>query len=688
MSGSSEVSVCLDSGITSLPGVGEKRADLLAQLNIATVRDLLFHFPRGYQDRRSPVPLGEVGDGDVVTVCAEVVKSRIVRLRRGLSLAEVSLRDASGSLKAIWFGQPYLAQAFKAGASGFFSGQAGKWNGLALRNPEYELLAGDDDDRLNSGCIVPVYRLTEGVSQRMIRRLVRTALDHLAEPIADSLPRQLRATYDYPPADSGLRTIHFPGDMDAAKAARNRFAYEELLGIQLGVLLARQTRHHESKAYRHAVDGERLRALRASLPFALTGAQQRAVADILDDMASDRPMVRLLQGDVGCGKTAVALHAIAAAADGGFQTALMAPTEILAEQHALTLREALAPLRIEVVSLTGSTAGSRAVVEALASGACHVVAGTHALIQDRVSFHRLGLVIIDEQHRFGVVQRAALLEKGLTPDMLHMTATPIPRTLAVTVYGGMDVTVIDELPPNRAPIKTARVPPAKVPGLYSYICEQAAQGRQTYIICPLVEESLSRELTAVTTHFEQLAEGPLKGLRLGLLHGRLTSSEKDDVMHRFKRGDLDALVSTTVIEVGIDCPNATTIVIEDAAQFGLPQLHQLRGRVGRGSVASRCFLLGKPRTPEGRQRLEILCGTQSGFDIAEADLEMRGPGEFRGVRQAGLSDLRVADLIRDVRILDAARRDAQALLDADPALASPDHAALATAARAFASLSA
>ncbi|MBX7258015.1 MAG: ATP-dependent DNA helicase RecG [Candidatus Hydrogenedentes bacterium] len=680
--------IALDSHVTSLPGVGDKRAELLAQLNIATVRDLLFHFPRSYQDRRNPTPLGEINDGDTVTVCAEVVKSRILRLRRGLSMAEVSLRDASGTLKAIWFGQPYLAQAFKAGARGFFSGQAGKWNGLALRNPEYELLTGDEDDLLNSGRIVPVYRLTEGVSQRMLRRLVRTALDGLREAIADALPPDLAGKYSYPPADAGLRTIHFPEELDAAKAARNRFAYEELLGIQLGVLLARQARRHESKAYRHVTDGERLGALRTSLPFALTGAQQRAVADILEDMASERPMVRLLQGDVGCGKTAVALHAIAAAADGGFQTALMAPTEILAEQHALTLRDALGPLGIEVASLTGSTAGARGVVEALASGECHVIVGTHALIQDRVSFHRLGLVIIDEQHRFGVVQRAALLEKGLNPDMLHMTATPIPRTLAVTVYGGMDVTVIDELPPNRAPVKTSRVPPAKVPGLYDYIREQAAQGRQTYIICPLVEESLARALTAVTTHFEQLGEGPLKGMRLGLLHGRLSSSEKDEVMHRFKRGDLDVLVSTTVIEVGIDCPNATTIVIEDAAQFGLPQLHQLRGRVGRGNVASRCFLLGKPKTPDGRQRLEILCGTNSGFEIAESDLEMRGPGEFRGVRQAGLSDLRVADLIRDVRILDAARRDAQAILEVDPGLALQEHAALAVAARSFAALTA
>ena len=431
------------------------------------------------------------------------------------------------------------------------------------------------------------------------------------------------------------------------------------------------------------MDGPTLQAFRKSLPFALTPAQERAVADILDDMASPRPMLRLLQGDVGCGKTAVALHAIAAALDGGFQIALMAPTEILAEQHGLSLRELLGDMGVSIEVLTGSTSGAAAVRRRVASGETHVVIGTHALIQKNTSFSRLGLAIVDEQHRFGVMQRGTLVEKGLNPDVLHMTATPIPRTLAITVYGGMDISVIDEMPPGRLPVKTRRVTPAKESDLYQYIRDQARQGRQAYVICPLVDESDKQDLTAVTTHYRELSSGPLAQARTALLHGRMSGAEKDEVMHRFKRGEIDVLFSTTVIEVGIDAPNAVIIAIEDAAQFGLTQLHQLRGRVGRGAAQSHCFLLGKPKTKDGRHRVEIMCKTTSGFDIAEEDLALRGPGEFYGVRQAGLSDLHVADLIRDVRLLDQARRDAQDILEDDPWLEEPAYRHLRAAAEHF-----
>jgi ATP-dependent DNA helicase RecG len=375
---------------------------------------------------------------------------------------------------------------------------------------------------------------------------------------------------------------------------------------------------------------------------------------------------------------------MAAAADGGFQTALMAPTEILAEQHGLHLRQMLEPLGLRVEILTGSMRGARGVRDRIAAGHAEVVVGTHALIQKATTFHQLGLVIIDEQHRFGVTQRNTLTAKGLTPDILHMTATPIPRTLAITVYGGMDVSVIDELPPGRLPVKTSRITPGKVPDLYHYVRKQAHEGYQTYIICPLIEESETREdLTPVIRHFEELSSGPLEGLRTELLHGRLDASEKDAIMRRFKAGEVDVLFSTTVIEVGIDVAAATTMIIEDAAQFGLTQLHQLRGRVGRGSRQSHCFLLGAPKTKDGKRRLEVLCQCNSGFDIAEEDLLLRGPGEFYGIRQAGLSDLRVADLIRDVRLLDHARRDAQEILARDPALRAPEHTALAREASRF-----
>jgi ATP-dependent DNA helicase RecG len=678
----------LDDSIISLHGVGEKRAEALAQLGIESVRDLLFHFPRAYEDRRNVTSIIDVKEGESVTLLAEVVKSRVVRLRRRLALAEVALKDDTGALRAVWFGQDYLARMFKPGARGFFTGTVGKWDGPALRNPDYELLTDDEDDLLNTGRIVPVYRLTEGVTQRMLRRLVRTALDALAEPLAETLPNAIRERHDFPLANDAMRVVHFPDDFDAARVARNRFAFEELLGIQVGVLASRARRHHEHKKNIHVIDGPHLAALRRGIPFALTKTQQRSIDDILQDMASTRPMVRLLQGDVGCGKTIVALHAIAAAADGGYQTAIMAPTEILAEQHAITLRDYLAPLGIETVVLTGSTADARGVRARIADGGVQVVVGTHALIQGSTQFHRLGLVVVDEQHRFGVMQRSTLAEKGLEPDILQMTATPIPRTLAITVYGGMDISVIDELPPGRTPVKTRRITPAKVADMYDYLRKQAVRGLQTYIVCPLVEESAARDAKAVTKHYNELVSGPLNGLRVGLMHGRLAGREKDAVMHAFKRGELDVLVSTSVIEVGIDCPNATTMIIEDASQFGLTQLHQLRGRVGRGSEASHCFLLGKAKTDDGRKRVEIMCATTNGFDVAEADLELRGPGEFQGVRQAGMGDLRVADLVRDARLLDAARREAEELLKADSGLALPEHAALKSAAERFAEVNA
>ncbi len=677
-----------DDEIAALPGVGEKRAELLANLGVATVRDLLFHFPRDYQDRRAVTPIAQLQEGDKVTVEAEVVKARPMRMRGRGSATEAILRDASGEVRVIWFGMGFLARTFKAGTRGFFTGAVGKWKGLALRHPEYELLTGDDDDLLHTGRIVPVYKLTDGVTQRMLRRWVFAALEDKAADVRTNLPEDLAQAYGFPPVEDAIRAVHFPEEMEEARAARDRFAYEELLGIQLGVLGVRAARLHKEIGNRHAVGGPALGALRESLPFALTSGQERAVSDLLTDMASPRPMMRLLQGDVGCGKTVVGLHAVAAAADGGYQTALMAPTEILAEQHALNLGESLGPLGLSVEVLTGSTRNAAELRGRVSSGEVDVVVGTHALFQESTAFHKLGLVIIDEQHRFGVVQRSRLVEKGVNADILHMTATPIPRTLAITVYGGMDVSVIDELPPGRLPVKTRRITPAKVPGLHDYIVKQAEAGFQTYYVCPLVEESEKLDLTAVTARYEEMASGAFAGLRVGLIHGRMAFDEKDAVMHRFKQGELDVLFSTTVIEVGIDCPNATTLVVEDAAQFGLTQLHQLRGRVGRGAEQSYCFLLGKHKTPDGKERVQTMCTTASGFDIAEADLAMRGPGEFRGVRQSGLSDLRVADLIRDVRLLDRARRDAESILADDPLLEKPEYQSIAQATRHFVELTA
>ncbi|HOZ45470.1 MAG TPA: ATP-dependent DNA helicase RecG [Candidatus Hydrogenedentes bacterium] len=675
----------LDDSIAMLPGIGPKRSGLLANLGVATVRDLLFHLPRDYQDRRDVLPIAQAAqrEGDLVTVQGEIVSARSIRLRRNMSLAVVSIRDDTGRMNVTFFGRGFLAKTFVPGASGIFTGTVGNYQGPALKNPEYEMLSGDEEDRLNTGRVVPIYRLTQKVTQRMLRRWIAAALDAVDVSMEDPLPALLRARYEYPPVFEALREAHFPAEIEAGRHARTRFAYEELLGIQLGILAARQAHLHEETGIRHAIDGPCLGRLRAALPFTLTEAQQRVVNDVLEDMASPRPMFRLLQGDVGCGKTVVALHGIAAARDGGYQTALMAPTEVLAEQHFITLRDWLEPVGIRVGLLTGAIRGAASVRREIALGHVDVVVGTHAIIQEATRFHRLGLAVVDEQHRFGVVQRGLLAEKGQSTDILQMTATPIPRTLAITVYGGMDISVIDQLPPGRQPIKTRHVPAEKVADLYRYIAEQAAEGYQTYLICPLVEESDKKDLTAVTSHFEALSEGPLADLRTALIHGRLGADEKDAVMHRFKRGEVDVLFSTTVIEVGIDVPNATTMVIEDAAQFGLTQLHQLRGRVGRGDRQSHCFLVGAPTTKEGKRRIEVLCKTNSGFEIAEEDLVLRGPGEFYGVRQAGLTDLRVADLIRDARLLDAARRDAQAILAEDPTLSAPEHRHLAQIAQQF-----
>ncbi|MDX9973629.1 MAG: ATP-dependent DNA helicase RecG [FCB group bacterium] len=674
--------------IDSLPGIGPKRAATLAGMGVSTLRDLLFYFPRDYRDRRRIRPIALVKPGEYVTIEAEVLESKARHLRKRMALTEVSLRDASGEMKAIWFGPAYLARQFRPGMRGFFHGFAEDQQGPVLKNPEHEMLSGDEEDRIHTGRIVPLYRLTEGVSQRLLRKWIHLALEQLDGTLEETLPETLRRREGFPAIEDAVRAVHYPRSLADAEAAKRRFVYEELLGMQAGIVQKRRARQDQLDGNVHVVNGPFLGELGGSLPFALTGAQKRAVADILEDMAAPRPMLRLVQGDVGCGKTLVAMMAAAAAADGGFQTAVLAPTEILAEQHARTFRERLEPLGLTVELLTRSTVSPAEARKRVASSEAVVVVGTHAIIQEKVKFHRLGLVIIDEQHRFGVMQRATLTGKGHKPDILHMTATPIPRTLAITLYGGMDITTIDELPPGRTPVKTSYVTQAKVPGLYQYIREQAGKGFQTYFVCPLVDESELSDLTAVTRHFEELSSGPFKGLRTALLHGRMSGAEKDEIMRLLKRREIDVLFSTTVIEVGIDVPTATTMVIEDSGQFGLTQLHQLRGRVGRGAEQSYCFLLGKPKTPDAKQRIEVMCATTDGFVIAEEDLNLRGPGELVGVRQAGLQDLQFADLLRDARLIDQARRDAESILEDDPHLKKREHRPLARASERFQRLNA
>lgn len=642
--------------LSSLSGVGPKRLAALAEMGISRVGDLLHHFPRRYEDRTNVTDIADAVESESITIRAEVVSIRNVRLRGRKSLAEATLKDATGEMRATWFGQGYLARSMPTEKPGYFTGTVGKYNGLCLKNPDFEFV---EEGEAPHG-IVPVYTLADGISQRQFRSWMETAIE-AAGDVVSTIPEALERKYGFPAASDAIRAVHFPETVDAARAARERFAYEELLSLQIELLRDRATRKSDDTGIVHRPGGPAFAALRQSLPFKLTGAQDQATGAIIEDMASPRPMFRLLQGDVGCGKTIVAAHALATAHDGGYQAAVMAPTAILADQHFSTLRRLLEPIGINVGLLTGSTPNQREVRAAAGEGHIDVLVGTHALFESATEFKKLGFVIVDEQHRFGVVQRDKLAQKGTNPDILQMTATPIPRTLAHTVYGAMDLTIIDELPPGRTPVKTRKVPAAKVEDMHRFVVNECQAGAQAYYVCPLVEESEQLDLASVTATYAAQSSEEYAGLRTALIHGRMPPAEKDDVMTAFSEGAIDIIFATSVIEVGVDVPNARIMIIEDAHRFGLTQLHQLRGRIGRGGGEAYCFLLGKPTTPDGRKRIEAICKTTDGFALAETDLELRGPGEFRGVRQAGLSDLRFADLLRDARLLDAARKDALGL---------------------------
>lgn len=675
--------------VQALPGIGDKRAAILAALGIYTVEDMLFHLPREYRDRSAIQNIATAEVGAEITIEAEIASARSLRLRGGQTMALLTVRDTTGSMNVSFFGRGFLVHTtLKKGVRCLFTGKVGEYKGRTLQNPEYEPVPEEEAEALlHTGRIVPLYPLTEGVSQRQLRQWMHHALLLTGDSLLETLPPTLAALHDFPERKAALREAHFPATMASAALARKRFAYEELLAMQVGILSRRNTLLENATGIHHKTNETTMQRLRQSLPFALTAGQQQAVDDILQDMAATRPMFRLLQGDVGCGKTLVALHAVAAAVDTNMQTAFMAPTEILAEQHYATLRSLLEPLGINITLLTGASPNAKQLRKAIADGEAQVIVGTHALYQESTVFHQLGLVIIDEQHRFGVGQREALGRKGALPDVLHTTATPIPRTLAITLYGGMDISVIPDMPPGRLPVKTALTPDSKKEELYQYIHTQAAAGFQTYIICPLVEESEHfTQLTPLIDHYSALSQGALAGLRSELLHGRLDPREKEDIMARFKAREIDVLFATTVIEVGVDSPTATTIVIEDAGRFGLTQLHQLRGRVGRSAVQSWCFLAGKPTTPEGKERINILRTCSNGFDIAEADMKLRGPGDYCGARQSGLPDFRVADLLLDARLLDTARRDAIQILASDPNLTDHKHQAFAQSVHRFESM--
>ena len=667
----------LQTELTYLKGIGPKRAQLLEKLGLRTVYDLLYYFPARYEDRRMIKPIAQLQVGEKESLCATVLypaQTRQVGGRMGgRKLTRVRVGDDTGRADLQWWNQPYREKQLQPGMQLFIYGKIGEFNGvLQIDSPEFEIMS--EGDTLQVGRIVPGYPMTEGLYQSPVRRAVANALNSCADALEEPLPESVRQQFGLKDLAWSLRQIHFPDDWKLKEEARERLVFEELFLLQVALAQKKFAAHSEEVGIRHIVEDDKIKQFLAALPFKLTGAQRRVMNEIRKDLRSIRPMNRLLHGDVGSGKTIVAAYALWTAHATGHQGALLAPTEILAEQHFSVLTRLFKPLGIEVALLEGSlsTKQKRRIQADLNEGRTSVVVGTHALIQEGVEFSKLGVCVVDEQHRFGVMQRAALQHKGqdgARPDVLVMTATPIPRTMALTVYGDLDVSTLDELPPGRQPIKTVAIKPNKRERAYKFILDEVKKGRQSYVVCPLVEESEKlAHLKAATALAERLRSNELKDVRVGLVHGQLTALEREEQMELFRAGMWDVLVSTTVIEVGVDVPNATIMLIEDAERFGLSQLHQLRGRVGRGEHKSTCVLLSDPRTDEGRARVSIMTKTQNGFEIAEHDLQLRGPGEFYGTRQSGMPDFRLANIIRDVDVIQQARAAAFELIQQDPYL--------------------
>lgn len=663
--------------VQSINTVGPRRASSLQRIGIFTVGDLLYHFPRRYEDRTRLSPAGACAQGGIATVHGTVLASQDLKPKPGLVITKLAVHDGSGVFYAVWFNQPFIKKILTPGKNVYITGKVDRSYGATqLAVEDYEV--DDGSDSLSAGRLVPIYALTERLNQRQMRVMIKTALTVLNNRINDFLPGEIIEKYHLPRVERALCQAHFPDREKEAAAARKRFIFEELFLFQLVLAVRKRDITRSEKNHRYVPEGNLLRLYQKNLPFQLTGGQRKVWEEISADLDRPRPLHRLLQGDVGAGKTVISTMTMLRAVESGLQAALMAPTEILAEQHYLGLRRDLAAIGVEIGLLTGATRKKERelLLARLATGELKLVVGTHALLQGDVSFQKLGLVVVDEQHRFGVRQRAALGHKGNLPDTLVMTATPIPRTLALTLYGDLDISIIDELPPGRNPVKTYAVLPRALPKALSLIREQVNLGRQAYIVCPLVEESEKIDLQAAVDLSVDLAANDFKDFQVGLLHGRMKSVEKEEIMLRFRRGDIKVLVSTTVIEVGVDIPNATVMIIMDADRFGLAQLHQLRGRVGRSERQSYCILVANPKTDEGRARLRAMTRTSDGFVLAEEDLRLRGPGEFHGTRQSGLPEFKIADLLRDGKILQIAREEAQALAQRDPYFKSSENRAL------------
>jgi ATP-dependent DNA helicase RecG len=668
--------VYLDMPVNYLKGVGPARAEALRRLGIITARDLLFHIPHRYEDASTIAPIASLEPGMDGTIIGRVISKGIIPTRKGLRIFQAVLQDDTGMIEASWPGQPFLDRTIEKGDIMLLTGPVRFFHGRQLQPREYIHL-GKDDDGVKGGKVLAVYPATEGLTFKVIRGIIETHLDSLLPLVKEYLPEDLLRMAGVPSLREAIRMVHRPVSIAEGLQGRDRLAFEELLFVHVlhrrGNALKRQRRSGIAFQNQRQLTS----ALKQALPFTLTNAQMTAVREIVADMCSDRKMHRLLQGDVGSGKTIVALFAALLAMENGYQAAIMAPTELLAEQHARTFTKLLEPLGIEPVLVTGSltSRARKLAAQKLESGEPILAVGTHALVQEAAVFGRLGFVTIDEQHRFGVEQRAAISAKGASPDVLLMSATPIPRSLALTTYGDLDVSTLDERPAGRQPVTTVMRPESARARVLEFITRETEKGRQAYVVYPVIEESEKTDLKAATTMYEQLSAGPFAGRVVALIHGRVPAADRETIMRAFRDGRVDVLVSTTVIEVGIDVSNATVMLVEHPERFGLSQLHQLRGRVGRGAEASYCILLGDVGE-EAAERLRIFVDTDDGFEIARADLRLRGMGNLFGEEQSGEATFKVADPIRDEDLNIKARAAAEVLLDRDPELTARENAGI------------
>jgi ATP-dependent DNA helicase RecG len=693
----------LNTSVQYIKGVGPKRAEFLNRMGLFTVTDVLYNLPRRYEDRSSFTPISKIVIGQHHTLKGKVLTFGLKKTKKGTSIFQVAVGDNTGVIYAMWFNQPFVKRYFKVGQAIILYGKVDMYDVPVISQPEYEIIDEEEDgeDSAHIGRIVPIYQLTKDISQRFIRSLMKMVIEKYFRFLPDILPTKIRARNRLVDIGFAINNIHFPASNDNLKRAHHRIVFEEFFILQCAIALKRKNLKVET-GLSHKTEGDLIEAFKKSIPFQLTKGQLEAMKQIENDMKNPKPMNRLLEGDVGSGKTVVAAYALVLTVQNGHQGVIMVPTEILAEQHFLNLSKYLVPLGINIALLIHSISDSEKerAKQQIREGQIDIVVGTHALIQEGVEFKSLGLCVIDEQHKFGVTQRDILRKKGLNPDVLIMTATPIPRTLALTVYGDLDISVIKELPPGRKPVTTYWVEDEKRDEVYDFVKEQVKEGRQAYIVYPRIygtdedssfviarslkgDEAISKKEIAslvpaglarndvpkaATEMYERFKNEIFKDLKVGLMHGDLTPDIKDKVMASFKKGDIDILVSTVVIEVGIDIANASLMIIENAERFGLAQLHQLRGRIGRGAYDSYCILLSNPRTEDAKKRLKAITETVDGFAIAEEDLDIRGPGEFFGTKQHGLPEIKFGNIVTDMEIMEQARKEAFEVIKADPAL--------------------